>query len=475
MKRVILVQSLLIFLIAMMTWMLFFPHTMIWAESVSFFSFAPDFTELQMELPKNIFFYCGAFLLQFFSSPVAGAFIIAFMIWIIAMSFDVAIYRLTKKPRLTWFSMIPASVGLAVMPKYLTLAVPVLWCFVSLGIALVSFLLGYIPFFRRLRVGKKAGWVTYALLPALMLALAALYSVNRKMSRTNERIYRIEHLAEAGDWYGVIEEITPQEAAMDPVMKRFAMFALMATGTLPDRMLEYGMRSPDDMMFTGSKMREPKYIDAFFYEILGADNEVIRKMFENNPLSPFGFSNRCMRRITDAFIRQGNTALAEKYLSVMETSPFKKKWVDSRREQLRLSEKRGRRRNPNDGKTLVGTISEALVLEDSYRLLLADSTDRRKLDVFLCGVLATKDIDQFVRTFGTEGKNIYSYGKKLPRMYQEALMLASEKTDSVKALFVPEGGVERDFREFTRLRDRQDSFGMTSKFRNSYWTYYYLR
>ena len=56
-------------------WLVAYPYFLRWLEGFSFFCTLPDFTRIHYDLPADLTKYAGAFLLQFYSSPVAGALI----------------------------------------------------------------------------------------------------------------------------------------------------------------------------------------------------------------------------------------------------------------------------------------------------------------------------------------------------------------------------------------------------------------
>ena len=53
MKKILLIQSLLLIPVVFVFWIVAYPETLQWMEEYSFFSTLPDFTHLQVRLPGD--------------------------------------------------------------------------------------------------------------------------------------------------------------------------------------------------------------------------------------------------------------------------------------------------------------------------------------------------------------------------------------------------------------------------------------
>ena len=86
-------------------WYVCYPYFLVWLEGYSFFSTLPDFTTVHFKLPLEIFRYIGAFLLQFYAFPAAGAAIQALLPVLFILSIMAIIKRLFKDSEgLAWIS-----------------------------------------------------------------------------------------------------------------------------------------------------------------------------------------------------------------------------------------------------------------------------------------------------------------------------------------------------------------------------------
>ena len=75
MKKIILLHSAVAVPVLFLFWLLAYRNTLWWMEGMSFFSTLPDFAVLQARLPSGLLEYVASYLLQFYHSAGAGAFV----------------------------------------------------------------------------------------------------------------------------------------------------------------------------------------------------------------------------------------------------------------------------------------------------------------------------------------------------------------------------------------------------------------
>ena len=476
MRKTILIHSLLTILIVTAFWVLFFRHTLIWAEGVSFFSFAPDFTGLQMRVPEDIFAYCGAFLLQFFRWPIVGALILALMVLVVVICFDIAVYRLTHKPWLSSMSFVPAAAMIAMLPRGLTLERPLIWCSLAIFVALLAWAAGYLPALRILKTGKSGGIVCIVIIPTVLLVIGCIYAARNPEYRMYERLYKLEHLAEAKDWDTILEEISPEDSATDHIDRRFALLALFSKGILADNMLSYGITSADDLIFPNTDEAEAQYFNALFYGELGFDNETLHQMYQGNNQTRFGMSNRALRRIAETYIRQGNADLAEKFLIILNSTPLHGKWVKSRVRELEAKSMNVCKKDPKDGTVPVRLKSPTPLISDVGRMVSAYPTNKKYADLLLCGLLASRELDKFYKVFRILAPNVYPVATtKHPRIIQEALLLCSFTYPDIVNYAKFDKYNADAYNDFIGMMNRGEKMKAMSKYPNSYWKYFYQK
>lgn len=494
MKRTVILHTLIIMVVVMVEWLVFYPHTMVWLEGVSFFSTAPDFTSLQVQLPADIFPYCGAFLLQFFRWPLMGAFIMALLVWIVVMGLDVAVRLLTGRENLLFLSFVPTAYLVAKLVTYNSLSEPLIWCVAAWGLALAAWIFRK---FRPLAFGvqkaepqkskKNAGtkgqkretgkywWVFSAVIPFVVLFCGATYSVKDENNRMSERMFKLEQLAENKDWDGILEEVPATDSYSNPYFRRYALLALFAKGQLADRMLEYGIQSGDEMIFANVDDSETQYFNTMVYEELGMDNEITHQMFQISATSPFGVSNRAMRRMIETFIRQGNYELAEKYLHIMRTTPFHSGWAKSRLDRVAIEKLQPRIPDPHDGMVAVRIHSPTPFISDIARILDAYPQNKRVFDLILTCLLASNDTNKFWTVLQMAGPLHYPEGRGLPRLFQEGLLVVKRLNNVDISRWAIDPKIQEDFNAYAELMDSRNTEGARSMSMNRYWNYRFNR
>lgn len=497
MKKIILTHSAIAVPMLFVFWLTVYPHTMRWMEEYSFFSTLPDFLHLQVRLPADAVKYAGAFLLQFYRWPVVGALLQTLFAWIVLVCADVAVCRLLRRERLIWTAFIPVAVFVAGQCGYRDLEKSLLWCLWAVAVAAVLHIFVRRPDDDRFRAPEAvaakpvkrgrdakvkerrshAGAVNTLcryVLPCAALLAGMWVSYADKEFMVRERIHRAEHLAEAREWDRLLEVVTPEAAAEDPVRRRYALLALSETGQLADRMFEYGVESPDDFFFPHSDDFVGIYFNSLFYENLGIDNEVVHMMYLLNEHSVFGFSFRTLRRMADAFLRQGDAVLAEKYLNVLSSSVCNGGWVRSRMAQLDDLKSGAVRPDPFvAGDLCVGSQAEAPILMDMYSLSQAEPDNRKYVDLLLCGFLSAGLLDDFEKMFAEFAPRFYADAERLPAHYEEALLLVSLRNPELAGRYKINPAKKREFDRFSQFMNKGLRGAVKQNWPNSFWAYLY--
>ncbi len=497
MKKIIITHSALAAPLLFVFWLTAYPHTIRWMEEYSFFSALPDFLHLQVRLPADAVKYAGAFLLQFYRWPVAGALLQTLFAWIVLMCADAAAYRLLRRERLMWAAFIPTAAFVAMQCGYRDLERSLLWCLWAAAIAIVARIFARRPDDEAFRApeavaakpvkkgrdvkkGERrshAGAVNFLCrygLPLAALATGMYVSFADDECLVRERIHRVEHLAEAKEWDRILEIVTPEASAEDPVRRRYALLALSETGQLADRMFEYGIESPDDFFFPHSADFIGIFFNSVFYENLGIDNEVVHLMYQLNQHSPFGFSFRTLRRIADVCLRQGDAVLAEKYLNILAGSTCNGGWVRSR--MRRLDDLKSGAVRPEAfvaGDLCVGSQSEAPILMDMYNLSKAEPDNRKYVDLLLCGFLSAGLLDDFERMFAEFAPRFYADAERLPAHYEEALLLISLRNPELANGYKINPARAREFGRFSQLMNKGLRGAVKQNWPNTFWSYLY--
>lgn len=280
-------------------------------------------------------------------------------------------------------------------------------------------------------------------------------------------------MAEEKRWDDILDRVTPEVAAADPVRRRYALLALNETGRLAERMFRYGVTSSDDFFFAHSNDVVGCNFNALLAESLGLDNESVHQLFQLNSLAPLGASFRSLRRITDACLRQGDALMAEKYMRVLMHSTCHGSWVRSRIDALSHAAVAGNGRA--DDEILTCAHNDRPLLLDMACLFDARPDNRKCADMLLCGLLASRETERFAELFPRVIRTAYAPSEALPRHYEEALLLLSRQHPEVLEMHRISPMRVREFGRFVELMDADRRDEACAMCPDSYWAYVYGR
>ena len=472
MKKIVLRHSLVLLPLVYLFWLLVYPNTLRWMEAMSFFSTLPDFVQLQVRYLDSYPDYAGAFLLQFYRWPVVGALIQTLFAWIVMFSADVVISRLTSHREWMWLSFVAVGVLLAFQAQFTMLGSVILIALASLVVALLVWLFtskkGEIS-------DKRLSLLNLYILPSVLILGGCVVSVFSKENRVRERIYRVEFLAEQEQWDKILDIVTPEVAAKDPVRRRYALLALLEKGQLPNKMFTYSITSSDDFYFPHSVDHIGLSFNGYFNTRLSADNEALHSWFQLNSICRFGYSARAMRGIVDTAIRQGDADVAEKYIRILLSSTCHGNWVKSRIKELAALRYESKQTKTFDSDIWSVWHGENPVVVETAGLLEADPMNKKLSDVLCCGLLAARQLPNFVNMYGYTLSNAYKGVKYLPVHYEEAILLYSRQDPAILQNFPVSQFKLNEFNRFAQLMDSGNVAQAREMFRGTYWAYQYIR
>lgn len=470
MKKIILLHSAVAVPVLFLFWLLAYRNTLWWMEGMSFFSTLPDFAVLQARLPSGLLEYVASYLLQFYHSAVAGALLQTLYGWIVMVCADVVVWRVVRRASLSWISFIPVGIFVSLQCRYNDGVGSIVWALAAIAAAIAVVCVIRRPEHYDTGLDRRS-LLRMVVVPLVLLAAGGAVSLSILENRVRERLYRVERLAEDKDWNRILEIVSPEVSAEDPVRRRYALLALAENGQLGEKFLRYGVKGSDDFFFAGSADFVGCNFNALLARSLGLDNEVIHQSFQLNSLSPLGYSFRSMRRITDAFLREGNTVLAEKYMRILLHSTCHKSWVESRVPRM-ISLLESPEQHEEDNILTCATSDEPLLM-DMACLWDARPDNRMCADILLCGLLASRQMDKFAMLFSRIYASAYSDSDVLPRYYEEALLvLARQNPDILKRYSFSSFRTEA-FDKFAALMDAGRYDDARAAYPDSFWSYLY--
>ena len=470
-RRFIPIASLIVSVVGLCgAWYFSYPYFLRWLEGYSFFSTLPDFTRVHYDLPADLIRYIGAFLLQFYRFPLAGALIQASLAVLMVGCIWGCVKRIFAEPEsMMWLSFLPLPVFVHYQMSDLTLSRTLSWLACASAVLLVVVLLtirkkgsvNQVKFFRNVLVSSL---VSLVILASSMVVLIK----GSDLTRGYEKVAYLEYSGEHQQWEKILQTVSPRDAKENEYQRRYVLLALLATGHLADGAFAYGLSSADDFLFTN--VQEPFCLgfNTIFYKTLGMYNPAVYNTYQRAVQSAPGVSFNTLRFLADSYLATGDYTLAKKYIDILSHSTCHGKWVKQR--LVRLQQLKGKAPvYPQAGQLfyLESFLADISSMYDRY------PSDRRFADLLLCGFLAEKDGMTFYNIFQIVAGALYPDGRNIPRLYQEALLLTASRYPSILDRYAIDESVWKDFSDFTQMMQEGKTAQAKRKYTGTYWAYVY--
>ena len=435
----------------------------------SFFLFTADYFHSKFSLPPALTSWCASLLLQVFRWPWLGALVQGLVSGLTAASLSL-LFRtrgwkvvLALLPSIALFLFWPFSLQLQLQVLVLSATLllysrlPHWWMRLALALLLLplGFLLLNMPLLAVLFVLLGvAEWVlsrsrihvlviVVVLLCSLLLPgiysqhVAFIPSQKRythvtelrtkplwdKTVRQNDAYYRILRAAEEERWPDMRRTIWESGLARTKLMQAYLLLAESAEGTLADNLFSYPINDAEDFFFRHERNPYSCQFNRLFYHNLGLWDECFHQAQEYFLLQDDACCFRSLTQMVDYSIREGEYAVAEKYLTILRHAPFYGNFVQEQRSRIAKQKTAKPVERPLRADNFVGGYP---FVSEMVRLL--DYTDGgqslRILDYLLCGLLLQKKLQYFDIVFR---ERPLRKGKPLPTAYQQAFRLLQTK------------------------------------------------
>lgn len=462
-KYIIHFSNLLLFISLWICWYFKFFHTMIWMEGFSYFSTLPDFTFLQVNFPDDIFIYIGAYFLQFFQNPIYGATIQAGFATFIILCIEVSLFKIFKNHSIVWLAYVLLPFFIQSQYEDITLERSIKWCLIVLAIMSICFML---------KIRVKDTFIPKRLKsPIFIIGIPTLTIISSLRILTNkdtyqEQLCQIDYLANQNEWGKILDIISPKDAQKDALKLRYALLALSETGQLADHMFKYGISDYSQFLFYGNEDPFERSFNALFYRSLNMPNEIIHQSFQQSLTSPLGFNFKSLRLLTDTYLNNGNYKLASKNIEILKHSSLHDKWIKQRLPILDSLKVATSEQSVENSPAFVGNFLETIT-----SLVNQDFTNKKIIDLCLCGALTTKNIEYFYQSFEVIAPIYYAKGERIPRYYEEALLLISLQDKYIMKRYNISIDAQKRFYDFM-TNYQQGKFNLAkSKHSDSFWSY----
>ena len=250
--RSLLVIAALLFVVFWSVWFFCYRHFLIWLEGYSFFSTLPDFASQYFSIKEGLPGYIGAFLHQFYHTPLLGAAIQSLLTVIPAFCLGIILIRLFKNPEaILWVSVIPLA-----FITYRQFWDFHLYYTVTADIAsliLMVLTLAVTAFVKpEWKVPERMGNIYLNMALTVVAASVSVWFIARDENgkRTHEEYTRLEYLGENRRWDDILDTVSPKDARTDELKRAYALLALSESGLLTEHAFRYGLQGESDFVFT---------------------------------------------------------------------------------------------------------------------------------------------------------------------------------------------------------------------------------
>jgi hypothetical protein len=318
--------------------------------------------------------------------------------------------------------------------------------------------------------------ITKVLAGTVIIVLMAFVVYKRAYNKMTEMMLGIDHYAQQAEWNKVLK-LSDRYPGYNTLVIYYTNLSLYKTGKLMDKMFNYPQIGSQ-----GLRLKWQRNLNLFFggevFSQLAYNNESIHWAFE--ALVAKGLNPRSLKKLSVAFIVNGDYDIAGKYLSLLNRTIFYRKWAQ---QHIRyLSDPNLAEKDPEISQDLNLVVRSNFFSEvDGMNLLdLLKNHPENKMayEYLLASLLLDRDLNDFAKVV----LNLKYYGyNRMPLHIEEALIFYNFYENQK---IVPEGYSFRqetinrfnDYAKiYTRLRGNREAAAneLRKKYGKTYW--YYLQ
>lgn len=465
MKKIIVISLTFVLLCA--GWHICFPYYLRWLEGFSFFSTLPDYTDLIHDLPKELFNYLGAFLLQFYTIPLVGPALQALYPVIVVLCTYVIVRRLSDdNENLMWiaFLPLPAVVYYLLNDMNLVKSVSVLFY------AVLAMLVVCVATIKRKPFRSIPAFMHNKYLALVIIVLSIGISVtviakNDKVQWVHDDAAKLEYLGENQKWDEILETVSVKESVKYDFKRRYVLLALSEKGLLAEHAFRYGLSSSADFVFDAPQDPFECKLNTIFYRALGKNDPAAYYVYLYTLHATSGLTFFWIRTLTDMYLEYKDYKLAKKYMDILSFSTCHGKWLRERMPVLEsIKDVEPEYPSPE------GRFFTEYFMKDIANMVINDQSNHKYADYILCGTLADKDSRNFLQVFSVISPSLYPDGK-IPTLYQEALLILMNNNPELAEKFNIDDEVRARFADFMSLVRSGATGQAKRKFAGTYWAY----
>lgn len=451
-----------------------FKGTILNMESSSFFSTAPDFKELQLNLPYDIIEYISCYISQYYKYDYVGAFIHALLIISVLIILQETTKLFTHKQYIIACSEIPGIVMIFFAYKENGLIYSTYFVVLSLIAGIILYCIHLM--LNKNKHEKHTSHKYYYLIITNVIWIASIFSiVNSKEYQKKELAHILDRYSLTNEWDNIIEKCSKQ-GNLNTLSIRYLYLAMNVKGNIGDNLFRFPVSSQDDFYFGHNDNITFRNFNTALYKELNIDNEVIHNAYQAGILSRYGMSFRSLRILTDTSIKMKDTDLARKYIDILSTSSCHDQFIKNRIPAITILENEKENKIITiDKKGVPFFIGAREFVNDMARIIDKDRGNIIAINYLLCSLLVEKRIDIFEKTFEYCYDAILKKYKRIPDNYQEALIMLGAKFPDILSKYNLSEEKINDFKTFMSyhsINNTKSREFLKYKFKDTFWYYY---
>ena len=460
---------LITFVLLWAGWYFCYPYFLRWLEGFSFFTTLQDFAAVDLDMPKDIFKYVGMFLLQFYAIPLAGPALHALYPVLVLLCVYVIVRRLSdRSDNLMWLAFLPLPlvVYCQLDDMKLVKTMTVLACAAMVMIAVCAFTYKRKPF-RSMPAFMHNRYLALVLIVVSVAASVTVIFRNDKLQRNIEDAAYLDYLAENQEWDEILKAVSAKESAKYDFKRSHVLLALSEKGMLPDYAFKYGLSSSSDFVYDSPQDPFQCKFNSIFYRALGKNNPAAYNTYLYTLQTVTGPTFYWIRTLVDINIEHKNYLLAKKYIDILEHTACHGKWVRERLPELEAIKSMEPEYPSAEDRFFTEHFKK-----DISNMVIRNQSDRKYADYLLCGILADKDVADFIQAFEVISPSLYPDGK-VPGLYQEALLLAVHQMPELLQMYDIDDEIHSRYNDFISLINSGKGTQALRKYAGTYWAYVY--
>ncbi len=341
---------------------------------------------------------------------------------------------------------------------------------------IVVLLAGGVAFLPQYQKYRSLYWSIQSIV-VLTLGAGWIYSAT---SMKKERDMAYDYWASTCQWQQIIQS-AEQNNPDTPLSVVCLNLALGKTGQLGERMFQFFQNGTDGLIpdFVRDYTIPLTVNEVYFH--LGMINTSQRYVFEAMEANPsYHKSTRCIRRLAETNLLNGEYKVAAKYLNLLKHTLFYKKWAEETETYLYEEDKINS--HPEWGRLRKMRYTEDFLFSENEKdmmlglLLVHNKNNRLAFEYLLAYTLLNRDIASFLKYYPI-GKNM-GYAV-IPRSYQEALVYVwTQSHPNFQGMpWSISPVVMKEVTEFAThyVRAPKDEAFFLNRFGKSYWYYLLFR